>query len=433
MDKNLPLTLSLTFYFKDYSARIEKANREEQGSERANPIVSGLRQCLASRQGSDTQIPFARDRAEHFHSFRREAAHTTVHERPSLPESWLTPELADSGLEDAFKRLRRPTPERSSSATKNDRSLSRTTDHERSRCSICELYTARSPPTSGARKSSLSPARVSAVSKHFVLGRHGSTTSVRSINTPSGIRLPEVDNDYETLERSRVRVRGRQFVRTKWPWASSEKAREKGPGSRRSTGRWYPIFHGGDERHVSPVPTSLRLPSLDPPLTAQAQRTVQEFGHAGDHRHHSSSSPVTRHIGRKSSFGNDGRSGCHDLIPRLQLSPPHSADSGWKGLMHSSSNNGYQESHKNRKLMRHYSSQSPSDSSRHHTPPSLVPRTRSGGYLQDVNPFDGCERLDHVMNSDIKSDHRSNGARRSSYSRAVWDASERDSYDGLYS
>ena len=409
--------------FVDHSARIENANREEQRRERANPVGSGL----ASRRGSDTQITFTRHRAEHFHSFQREPAHN--------PETWMTPELADSGLEDASKRLRRPTPERSSIVAKKDRSLSRTTDHERSQCSICELYTARSPPSSGARRPSISPAGGSAVSKHFVLGQQGSTTSVRSINTASGIRLPE-DNDDETPEGTRRRKRGRQIVRTKGPWASSEKAKEKGPGTRHSGGRWYSIFHGGDERHASPVPASLRftpIPSLDPPLTAQAQRTVQEFGHAGDNRHHSSSPPVTRHIGRKSSFGNDGRSGCHDLIPRLQLSPPHSADSGWKGLMHSSSNNGYQESHKNRKLMRHYSSQSPSDSSRHHTPPSLVPRTRSGGYLQDVNPFDGCERLDHVMNSDIKSDHRSNGARRSSYSRAVCDASERDSYDGPYS
>ena len=102
MSRNLSLTLGLTFYFVDYSARIEKANREEQRRERANPVLSGL----ASRRVSDTQITFSRDRAEHFHSFQGEPAHH--------PETWMTPELADSGLEDAFKRLRRPTPERSS-------------------------------------------------------------------------------------------------------------------------------------------------------------------------------------------------------------------------------------------------------------------------------------------------------------------------------
>jgi len=223
------------------------------------------------------------------------------------------------------------------------------------------------------------------------------------------------------------------FDETKGPWASSEKASEKGPGTRRGGGRWYSIPHGGDERHASPVSASLRftpIPSLAPPSTARAQRTMQEFSHAGDNRHHSSS-----HIGRKSSFANDGRSGFHNFITRKQRepSPPHSADSGWGGLIHSSSNNGYQESHKDRKHMRHYTSLSPSGFSRYHIPPSLAPRTGSGGYLQDVNSFDGRERLDHVWNSDVKSDHRPNCARQSLYLRAVWDASERDTYDGLYS
>ena len=432
MNKTLSLTLTLTLSFVDYSARIEKVDGEEQARERANPVVSGSRQSLASRRGSDTQITFTRDRAEHFHSFRREAAHTTVYERPSLPEPWMTPELTDSGLEDAFKRLRRPTLERSSIVAKKDRSLPRTTDHERSQCSICELYAARSPPTSGAIKPSISPARGSADSKHLVLGQHGSTTSVRSINTASGILLPEMDDDCEMSEVS-YRPRGRPTVRLKGP---SEKAKEKGSGTRHSGGRWYSMPHRDDERHASPVPASLRftpIPSLAPPLTARAQQTVHEFSHADDNRHHSSSPPVIRHVGRKSSPANDGRSDYHGFIPRQHLSPPRSADSGWKGLMHSSSNNGYHEAHKNRKPMRHYSSLSPSGSSRYHTPPSLVPRTGSGGYLQNVNSFDGRERVDDVRNSDVKSDHRPNRARQSSYSRAVWDASERDSHDGLYS
>lgn len=414
----------------DYSARIEKANGEELGTwERVNPVVSGL----ASRQGSDTQITSTRDRrAEHLHSFRRDVAHTTVYERPPLPETWATPELADSSLEDAFKRLRQPTPERSSIVAKKDRSLSRTTDHvhERSQCSICELYTSRSPPASGARKPSISPAGGSTVSKHFVLAQQGSPTSVRSITTASGTQLLEVDSDHEMPEG--FIPRGRPVVRTKGSLASSEKAKEKGSGTRHSGGRWYSISHGGDERHASPVPASLRItpiPSLAPPLTARAQRTVPDFSHAGDDRHHSSSPPVTQHIGRQSSFAQDGRSDYHDFIPRQHLSPPHSADSGRKGLTHSS-NNSYQESHKDRKLMRHYySSQSPSDSSRYHTPPSLVPKTKSGEYLQDVNSIDRRERLDHVMKSDVKSDHwhRWDRARRSSYSRT--DASEKDSYD----
>ena len=65
--------------------------------------------------------------------------------------------------------------------------------------------------------------------------------------------------------------------------------------------------------------------------------------------------------------------------------------------------------------------------------PSLVPRTGSGVYLQNVNSFDNRERPDPVRNPDVKSDDRSNRARQSSYSRTVWDASERDSHDGLYS
>jgi hypothetical protein len=427
MNKHLSLTLSLTLYFVDYSARAEKGDKEEQGKESANPVFSGPRQSLASRRGSDTQTTFARDRAEHVHSFRREAAHATVHERPPLPETRMTPELADSGPDDAFKRLRRPTLERPSVMAKKDRSLSRTTDPERSQCSICELYTARSPPSSGARKSSTSPAGGSAVSKHFVPGQHGNTTSVRSTNTASEIQLPEMDDDFPIMFIPRGRSRA--------PWVSSE-AREKGSGIRHSGGRWYSIPHRSDERLASPVPASLRstpTPSPAPPLTARAQRTVQEFSHAGDNRHQSSSPPVTRHMGRKASFANYGRSDYHDVIPREHLSPPHSADFGWKGLMHSSSNNGYQESHKNRKLMRHYSSVSPSSSSRYHIPPSLVPRTGSGGYLQDLNTFDGRERLDHVRNSDVKADHRSKGACQNSCSRAAWDTSERDSHDGVYS
>ena len=139
--------------------------------------------------------------------------------------------------------------------------------------------------------------------------------------------------------------------------------------------------------------------------------------------------PVTRHIGRKSSFANDGR---HDFIPRQNLSPSHSIESRWKGIKHPFSNNDYQQSYKERKLLRQRlgdSSPSPSGSSLYPTPPSLVPRTGSARYLDDLKPFDGRKRLDHVRDSDVKSDHRSNRASQSSDSKAV----SEDSYAGLYS
>jgi len=448
----------------------EKAAKAERDRERvARPVVPVPPQPLAVRRGSDAHSASSHDREEHLHSFRKVASRGALHERPSLPDTWVTPEVTEEP-EDLFKRPRRPTLEKP--VDKWDPSLplsaTKTPDRERSQRSVSERHTAHSPPNSipAIWKPSISPEEDAAASKPYNLGRRGSTASMRSIGSATGIRplatepIPERSDDDAIHEGGNDKEKGPMKESDK-PWISPLERKES--GLHRSDSRSYPAPSERDDRaglatrRTSPIPypapSSTARPIVSkasfneehrydrpkaqyladrdqpsplsagprsatydrdlPHPSAGARPIAQIFPRAGDDRDYSPSPPY------------------RDYIPQRHRSSPDSAGTGERGIApkHSFSNDDYQDARRDRERERQYSSLSSSRPS-YPTPPSSATRTGSREYLHN-DAFDDRERSDRHWTLD-ESDHRPIRARQGSYSsRPPWDETERDRrYDG---
>ena len=452
--------------------RQEKAAKVEGDRERvARPVVPVPLQPLAARRGSDAHGASSRDREEHIHSFRKVAGHAAPRERPSLPDTWVTPEATEES-EDLFKRPRRPTLEKNTLDKWDPSSpLSATEppDRERSQHSISERHAAHSPPNSipAIWRPSISPEEDAAAYKPYDLGRRGSTASMRSVGSATGIWLPATEPIPERPDDDAIHEGGND--REKGPMKGSDRPlispmERKESGLHRSDSRSYPAPGERDDRaglatrRTSPIsyaaPSSTARPIVSkassneehrderrkaqyfadrdqpfllsagprsatydrdlPRPSAGARPIAHIFPRTGDDRDYSPSPPY------------------RDYIPHQhRSSPPDPTGSGERGIApkHSFSNDDYQDARRDRERERQYSSLSSSRPS-YPTPPSSATRTGSREYLHN-DSFDDRERSDRHWTLD-ESDHRSIRARQGSYSsRPSWDETERDRrYDG---
>lgn len=453
-------------------AQQEKAAKAERDRERvARPIVPAPPQPVAARRGSDAHSAPSRDREDHFHSLRKAAGHGALHERPSLPDTWATPEATEES-EDLLKRPRRPTLERPNTVDKWDPSsplsATRTPDRERSQRSVSERHTAHSPPNSipAIWKPSISPEEDAAASKPYNLGRRGSTASMRSIGSATGIRppatepIPEKPDDDAIHEGGNDRGKG-PIKESDKPWISPPERKES--GLHRSDSRSYPVPGERDDR--AGMATRRTSPIPYPAPSSTARPIVSKASFNDDHRYERpkaqyladrdqpsplSAGPLSagprsakydrdlphpsagaRPIAHTFPHGED-----RDYSPsppyrdhnphQHRSSPPDSAGFGERGITpkHSFSNEDYQDARRDRERERQYSSLSSSRPS-YPTPPSSATRTGSREYLHN-DSFDDRERLDRHRTPD-ESDHRSMRARQGSYSsRPPWDETERD-------
>jgi hypothetical protein len=444
----------------------EKAAKADRDRERvARPVVPVLPQPLAARRGSDAHSTSSRDREEHFHSSRKAAGHGALHERPSLPDSWVTPEATEES-EDLFKRPRRPTLEKFNTVDKWDpsspSSATKTPDRERSQRSISERHTAHSPPNSipAIWKPSISPEEDAAASKPYNLGRRGSTASMRSIGSATGIRppatepIPERSDDDAIHEGGNDREKGPMKESDK-PWISPSERKES--GLRRSDSRSYPAPSERDDRaglatrRTSPIPYPAPSSTARPIVSKASfneghryERPKAQYLADRDQPSPLSAAPRSATYDRDLPHPSAGiaqifpRAGddrdsppYRDYFPHQRRSSPDSAGSRERGLApkHSFSNDDYQDPRRDRERERQYSSLSSSRPS-YPTPPSSATRTGSKEYFHN-DSFDDRERLDRYRTPD-ESDHRSIRARQGSYpSRPPWDETERDRrYDG---
>ena len=172
--------------------------------EREKPFVSPQ----SVRRGSDVRSTMSGDHDPG--SFRR-SHHASVHERPALPDNWVTTET----VEEPEEIIRSPPPQRArlSSFDKPPQPSPVSPDHRwdsslgRSSGSIHE-HLARSPPRGPPEvwKPAISPAEDALPPKHYNLGRRRSSTSMRSTGSGASIRpsirepIPERADDDGTDE-----------------------------------------------------------------------------------------------------------------------------------------------------------------------------------------------------------------------------------------
>ena len=257
-------------------AQEEKAAKAERDRERVTrPVVPVPPQPLAARRWSDAHSASSRDREEDFHSFRKAAGHGALRERPSLPDR-VTPEATEES-EDLFERFRRHTSEKSNTLDKWDPSPplseTKTPDREPSQRSISEHYTARSPPNS-------IPA-----SKSYNLGRRGSTSSLRSIGSATGIWPPATEpipkrSDYDAIQEGGNDTEKGPMKESDKPSISPSKREEF--GLHRSVSRSYAAPGERDDRaglftrKISPIPY---------PATSSTARPIVSKASFNEHRY----------------------------------------------------------------------------------------------------------------------------------------------------
>ena len=173
----------------------KKEAKAERDKESVTQPVSVPPQPLAARLWSDVHSASSRDREERpVHRFRKAAGHGGPHQRPSLPDTGVTPEATEESEEGLLKRPRRPTLEKSNTIDKWDQSsplsTTKTSDRECSQRSASERHTARSPSNSlpVIWKPSISPEEDATASTGYILVRRGGTANMRSIGSATGIR-----------------------------------------------------------------------------------------------------------------------------------------------------------------------------------------------------------------------------------------------------
>ena len=446
-------------------AQQEKAAKAERDRERvARPVVPVPPQPLAARRGSDAHSVSSRDREEHSHSFRKAAGHAAPRERPSLPDTWVTPEATEES-EDLFKRPRRPTLEKNTLDKwdpSSPLSATKTPDRERSQRSISERHAAHSPPNSipAIWKPSISPEEDAAASKPYNLGRRGSTASIRSIGSTTGIRPPATEPIPERPDDDAIHEGGND--REKGPMKGSDRPlispmERKESGLHRSDSRSYPAPGERDDRAGLATRRTSPIPYPAPSSTARPIVSKPSFNE--EHRYERPKAQYLADRDQPSPLSAGPRSATYDrdlprpsagarpiahIFPRTgddrdyspsppyhDYIPPDSAGSGERGIApkHSFYKDDYQDARRDRERERQYSSLSSSRPS-YPTPPSSATRTGSREYLHN-DSFDDRERSDRHWPPD-ESDQRSIRARQGSYSsRPSWDETERDRrYDG---
>ncbi|KAF8157088.1 hypothetical protein B0H34DRAFT_859663 [Crassisporium funariophilum] len=160
----------------------------------------------SARRGSDARSTSSRDRDERPPSLRR-THHPAVRERPALPDNWAA---TDAPEETDAEAMIRPPPPRTKltvdrlppppiSPERWDSSLGRSSGSTRS---VSDRHIARSPPKPEVWKPAIAAVDDAPPStKHYNLGRRGSTASMKSTGSGASIRpsisetIPERSDD----------------------------------------------------------------------------------------------------------------------------------------------------------------------------------------------------------------------------------------------
>ena len=234
------------------------------------------------RWGSDVRT-VSRDRDEHTGSFRR-SHHASVHERPSLPESWIATET----VEEPEELVRSPAPRARLSSidrpSRWDASLGRSSGSIHSRAHP-EVW-----------KPAISPAKDALPAKTFNLGRRGSATSMRSTGSGTSIRPSIKATIHErTDDKSAIKENDNERVQeTARSWIFTDKSpKEKQPHPRRN-GRQSTVDTGlrsdepiGSSRLRSASSSTMQYSSLSPPNRSLSANPSLKF----DDRNHPNDSP----------------------------------------------------------------------------------------------------------------------------------------------
>ena len=296
------------------------------------------------RRGSNVRSTLSGDRDDPG-SFRR-SHHASVHERPGLPETWVTTEIVEEPEElirspppprarlSSIDRPPQPSPVSPDNNTRWDSSLGRSSGG-----SIHSAeHLARSPPPE-VWMPAISPAEDALPAKPYNLGRRASSTSMRSTGSGASIRpsitetIPEradddgpdefafEENDYERAPEATEQGRT--------SWISMDKSREKEKRPHLRTSRPSLVDAGlrsddlgssglrSDDRH-RPIDS----PGKPPPYRDYDYREQQQQSSPRDNYAHRdqqvSSHQDPRPIPARSSYGGDER----DYGPQYSA-PPH--------------------------------------------------------------------------------------------------------------